>query len=163
MKNKKILILGHARHGKDTVAQMISDETGLKFESSSMAAAKIFIYDYLKDKYGYNSFKDCYEDRINHRKEWHDLICDYNKNDRAGLARDVLSINDMYVGMRSNVELEESQGLFDIILGIFDPDKPLESKDSFDIDLFRVSDYIVITGNLKKTRKNIKKFCKILI
>lgn len=164
MKNKKILILGHARHGKDTVAQMISDETGLKFESSSMAAAKIFIYEYLKDKYGYKSFEECYEDRINHRKEWHDLICEYNKDDKARLAKDILKLNDMYVGMRSNVEIEESQnqGLFDIILGIFDPNKPLETKDSFDIDLFEKSDYILVTGNLEKTRKNIKKFCKIL-
>lgn len=163
--NKKILVLGHMRHGKDTVAQMISNETGLTFESSSMNAAKIFIYDELKQKYNYQSFEECYEDRLNHRKEWHDLICDYNKEDKARLAKNILSINDMYVGMRSNEEIMacKEQGLFDLVIGVFDPDKPLENHDSFDIDLFKMSDIIIPTGCLMKTLKNVKLICKLLV
>lgn len=155
---KKILLIGHARHGKDTVAQMISDETGIKFESSSMTAAKIFIYDELKEKYNYSSFEECYEDRMNHRKEWHELICGYNEKDPSRLTKDILSINDMYVGMRSDREFQEcmKNNLFDLVVGVFDPNKPLEPKDSFDIDLFRSCDFLIITGDLEKTRKNVK-------
>jgi hypothetical protein len=154
----KLLIIGHGRHGKDTVAQMISDCTGLTFESSSKSAAKIFIYDKLKDKYGYKTFKECYEDRSNHRAEWHDLICWYNKDDKAKLAKKILSLNDMYVGMRSNQEIEKCQqdNLFDHIIGVYDPNKPLEPDDSFDINLFEKSDIIIITGNQNRVRENIE-------
>lgn len=161
MKNK-ILIVGHMRHGKDTVAQMISENTGLTFESSSVAAAKIFLYDALKDKYEYSSFGECYDDRINHRKEWHDLICEYNKGDKARLAKDILSINDMYVGMRSNEEVNKclKDGIFDLVIGVFDPNKPLEPKESFDIDMFAISDFIIITGDIDKTRRTVELISK---
>ncbi len=64
-----ILIIGHGRHGKDTLAELIQVYTGFTFKSSSESAAEIFIYDALKEKYGYKSFIECYEDRHNHRAE----------------------------------------------------------------------------------------------
>ena len=82
-----LLIIGHARHGKDTVAEIISEFTGYKFESSSMAAARIFIFDALKEKYGYKSFNECFEDRVNRRKEWYDLICAFKEKDSSSLAK----------------------------------------------------------------------------
>lgn len=163
--SKKVLIIGHARHGKDTVAEMIRDFTGLSFESSSISAAKIFIYDALKPKYGYSSFDHCYKDRVNHRKEWHDLICEYNKDNKARLAERILSTNDIYVGMRSNEEASEClrRGLFDIVIGVFDPNKALEHKDSFDIDIFKLSDLIIITGDIDKTKRNVKLISEFLV
>jgi len=154
----KLLIIGHGRHGKDTVAQMISDCTGLTFESSSKSAAKIFIYDKLQNKYNYKNFNECYEDRVNHRAEWHNLICEYNRDNKSKLAKKITSLNDMYVGMRSNEEIEKciKDNIFDYIIGVFDPKKPLEPKDSFNIDLFEKSDIIFITGDLDKVRKNVE-------
>lgn len=143
--NKKILILGHARHGKDTFAEILRDHFGLKFKSSSVAASEIFLYDTLKDKYGYETPEECFEDRVNHRQEWHELIVDYNKDDRARLAKDILKDADCYVGMRSGLEIEEckKQGLFDIIIWVdaserLDP----EPKESFNIDI-SYADFIV--------------------
>ena len=143
-----LLIIGHARHGKDTVAQMIEDMFQLTFESSSQAAADIFIYDELKDKYGYQTPEECFEDRVNHRKEWHDLICDYNKEDKARLAKGILERADMYVGMRSSEEIREclNQGLFDYVVGVYDPRKPHEPRDSFNIDLFVDADIVIPNG-----------------
>jgi len=154
----KLLIIGHGRHGKDTVAQMISDCTGLTFESSSKSAAKIFIYDKLQNKYNYKNFNECYEDRVNHRAEWHNLICEYNRDNKSKLAKKITSLNDMYVGMRSNEEIEKciKDNIFDYIIGVFDPKKPLEPKNSFNIDLFEKSDIIFITGDLDKVRKNVE-------
>lgn len=147
----KLLILGHARHGKDTVAEMLQDLYGITFKSSSMAAAEIFIYDALKDKYGYNTFEDCYNDRTNRRKEWHDLICDYNKDDKAMLAKAILKTNDCYVGMRSDAEINEckAQGLFDLIIGVYNPNKPLEPAESFDIDLWQQCDLVIPNSGTK--------------
>lgn len=165
MKKYKLLIIGHMRHGKDTVAEIIEKHTGMSFKSSSEMAAEIFIYDELKDKYGYSSFIECFKDRMNHRAEWHDLIKKYNSPDKAKLAKEILKYNDMYVGMRSQVEIDKciEDSVFDMIIGVFDPKKPLEPKDSFDIDLFTSSDIIIPTGDLKKVEDKVKKLCDNLL
>lgn len=143
--SNKILIVGHGRHGKDTMAEILNKNFGLTFESSSMKAAELFIFESLKDKYNYKSFDDCYNDRSSKRVEWHDLIIEYNKEDKARLAKDILLESDIYVGMRSKEEHDEciSQGLFGWVIGVFDIRKPLESSDSFDIDLWNSCDFIV--------------------
>ena len=87
--------------------EMIEENTGMSFKSSSEMAAEIFIYDELKAKYGYTSFIECFEDRMNHRAEWHDLIKNYNNPDKAKLAKEILNHNDMYVGMRSQAEIDK--------------------------------------------------------
>lgn len=163
--SKKICILGHGRHGKDTVAELISNITGFKFKSSSEMAAMLFIYDILKHTEGYNSFEECYLDRHNHRALWHDMICEYNKEDKAKLAKDILSYNDMYVGMRSNDELEACKDikLFDYIIGVFDPNKALESSDSFNIDIWKHCDFIIPTGDIEEVKTRVNKICKLLI
>jgi len=161
----KLLIIGHMRHGKDTVAAMIEEFTGMSFKSSSEMAAEIFIYDELKDKYGYSSFLECFEDRMNHRAEWHDLIKNYNVPDKARLAKEILKHNDMYVGMRSQAEIDKciEDGIFDLIIGVFDPNKPFEPKDSFDIDLFSSSDILIPTGDLKIVKEKVRKLCVYLL
>ena len=60
----KLCIIGYARSGKDTAAEVLEGYFGVKHTSSSMAAAKIFIFEKLKDKYGYKSFEECFEDRL---------------------------------------------------------------------------------------------------
>jgi len=161
----KLLVIGHMRHGKDTVAEMIEENTGMSFKSSSEMAAEIFIYNELKEKYGYTSFLECFEDRMQHRAEWHDLIKNYNYPDKAKLAKEILKQNDMYVGMRSQAEIDKciEDGVFDMIIGVFDPEKPLEPKDSFDIDLFASSDIIIPTGDLEIVKRKVKKLCDYLL
>lgn len=141
----KIVIIGHARHGKDTLARAFKALYNLSFTGSSEAASDLFIYNILKDKYGYKTSTECFEDRVNHRKEWYDLIVEYNKFDKARLAKDIMANSDMYVGMRSNEELEESleQGVFDYVIGVYNPRLPLESTDSFNIDLWKQSDFVI--------------------
>lgn len=147
-----ILIIGHARHGKDTVAEYIELLFGLSFKSSSLAASEIFLYAALKEKYGYQTPEECYEDRMNRREEWHNMICEYNTPDKARLAKDILATNDMYVGMRSDEEFQESmrQGLFDLVLGVFNPRKPLESPKSFSINMWSAADLVIPNDQGKK-------------
>lgn len=163
--NIKLLILGHARHGKDTFAEILNEEFGLKFESSSKAAADIFIYDVLKDKYGYKTPEECFEDRVNHRGEWHELICDYNIDDKAKLAKSILERADCYVGMRSRYEIEEclNQKLFDLIIWVDASDRlPLESSDSFNIDISNADVIIPNNGTYEEFRDKVIRFGKIL-
>lgn len=138
MENKtpKILVIGAARWGKDTFAEILNQEFGYTFESSSQAAANIFLYDLLKDKYNYQTPEECFEDRVNHRQEWYEAICEYNKDDRAKLAKGILKRSDCYVGMRDWEEIDECkrQGLFDIIIWVDASERlPHEDASSFNI------------------------------
>jgi len=137
MHNLKLLVISGQRSGKDTLAEIFSDYFGVTYTSSSQAAADIFIYEVLKDKYGYKTPEECFEDRVNHRAEWYNLICDYNKDDKAKLAKGILKSSNMYVGMRDREEIEEClrQKLFDLIIWV-DASKRVapEPASSFNID-----------------------------
>ena len=50
MSKLKLLIIGHGRHGKDTVSEILHDNYGYSFESSSQFCSKLFIFNDLKDK-----------------------------------------------------------------------------------------------------------------
>lgn len=119
------------------MAEILRDNFGLKFKSSSQAAVDIFLYDKLKEQYGYTTPEECFEDRVNHRQEWYESICDYNKDDRTRLAKGILEISDCYVGMRDKGEIDAciNQGLFDLIVWVDASDRlPLEDSSSFNID-----------------------------
>lgn len=162
---KKLLIIGHKRHGKDTVAEFLMKHFGYTFESSSQAASRIFLFDALKEKYGYKTPEECFEDRVNRRAEWYDLICEYNKKDKTALAREIMKESGMYVGMRSNIEVEEclSQDIFDLVIGVYDPRKPLEDVDSFNIDMWEKADIIIPNGaSLSELERKVKLLKPIL-
>lgn len=103
---RKLIVVGQGRHGKDTFCEIAEQYFGLTFESSSSFACRSIIFEILKDKYGYKSIEDCFEDRHNHRTEWYDLICEYNSKDKTRLAQEILNEHDIYCGMRSIDELE---------------------------------------------------------
>jgi nicotinamide riboside kinase len=144
----KLLIIGHARHGKTTSANFLSNRFNLKFSDSSRAAAEIFLYDKLKDKYGYKDFEECYEDRVNHREEWFDEICRFNEKDPARLAKEIMKTADIYCGMRSNREILKcvEDNVFDYIIFIYNPDLPYEDANSFDIDFDKLPEHYTITN-----------------
>lgn len=166
--NKKfptLLIIGSARHGKDTFAELLRDNFGLGFVSSSQAASDIFIYDTLKKQYGYTTPEQCFEDRINHRAEWHDLIFEYNQEDRARLAKEILKRADCYVGMRNRDEIAESmkQGLFDLIIWVDASERlPLESPDSFNIDKACADIVIENNGTFEQFKEKVNRLGEIL-
>ena len=113
----KLLIVGDGESGKDTVAAMFA-EKGMTFKSSSRAALEIFLYDLLKQELGYDDIEEAYKDRRNFRTLWKLCISVYNLGDPARLCREILANNDIYVGMRSKVELEVSRKLFDAVIWV---------------------------------------------
>jgi hypothetical protein len=114
----KILILGNARHGKDTLAERLNEHFGMTFKSSSEMAMELFIFDEIAEQFGYTTMEQCFEDRVNHRTLWYKMICGYNKDDRARLTKDILEVYDCYVGMRDLDEFEASKELFDVIIWV---------------------------------------------
>jgi adenylate kinase family enzyme len=159
----KILILGHGRHGKDTVAQYISEKYGLKFISSSRAVFEEAVWPHLCGDYidwGGTNIEEakmlCFEDRINRRAEWKKLISDYNTPDKAALAKIILSKNDMYVGMRCEHEYEASKHLFDKIFWVHRIGYMPEPEMTITMDL-RTMIPLVNTGHLEKLYSQIRK------
>lgn len=107
----KLIICGLARHGKDTAAEYLRDKYGMTFQSSSRAALDIFLFDSLNMNRGWSNLKPypdkdaAFADRVNLREYWHESIKCYNTPDKARLAKEILSKNDIYVGMRCRDEL----------------------------------------------------------
>jgi dephospho-CoA kinase len=162
----KICILGSMKHGKDTFAEILNEEFGYTFESSSQSAANIFLYDLLKDKYGYTTPEECFEDRVNHRQEWYEAICEYNKDDKAKLAKGILDRSQCYVGMRDRAEIDEcmKQGIFDLIIWVDASDRlPMEDASSFNIDI-TCADIIIDNNHDYETfRKKVIRLGKTLL
>lgn len=156
----KILILGSARHGKDSVAEMLKSNYGFTFSSSSKAALNIFLFDLLNTKYGknYKSKEEAFEDRKSQvmRDIWYEEISNYNKDNKTRLAEDILKSYDIYVGMRSFEEIEacKKKGLFDLILGVYNPSIPMESTSSNSIDLLKHCDIIISNNGTLKDLNN---------
>tara|TARA_R110000782_G_scaffold263301_1_gene355879 strand:+ start:805 stop:1329 length:525 start_codon:yes stop_codon:yes gene_type:complete len=167
--NPKILILGDARHGKDTLAEILCEKTDLKFANSSRTAVDIFLIDvlYTKHNLSYRSKEQAYEDRVNHRKIWYDEICLYNSEDKLRLVKDILKIADIYVGLRSMEEVEQAvkEDSFDHIIGIYDYRKPRESNDSNTADVFKYSDFVIMNnGTIDNLRfKVVNILLKVLV
>lgn len=100
----KILVIGHARHGKDTVCEMLRDSYGYTFEASSLFCAESVIMPWFARKGApYASVEACYEDRVNWRSEWHDAIAAFN-TPKSRLGRAIWSQYDIYAGLRCNRE-----------------------------------------------------------
>lgn len=100
MGKPKLLIIGHGRHGKDTVAQMIADKMGLKFSSSSDFVGRKAIWP-MWGQERYDSYEAMFDDRVNFRSTWGDLIEAYNTPDASRTGSEMIAEgNDMYVGMR---------------------------------------------------------------
>lgn len=163
--NIRLCIVGSARWGKDTVAELLKEYYGLNFISSSQACADIFIYDELKDKYGYKTPEECFLDRVNHRDEWYQMICNYNKDDKAKLAKEILKYNNTYVGMRDWAEIQEclKQELFDLVIWV-DASKrlPQESVESFNITTADADVIIENNGTLEELKEKVKRIGKLL-
>jgi hypothetical protein len=100
-KKPRLLIIGYARHGKDTVAEFLSHNHEFKYTTSSEICSKEVIFPVLSPLYGYKTVEECFNDRANHRKEWYDLITEYNQPNRCSLAHDIFSVSDVYCGLRN--------------------------------------------------------------
>ncbi len=130
---KKLLILGHGQHGKDSAAEIIQHETGLKFVSSSQAALDV-IRPLLTIATGITDPVQLFNTRSWHRPLWHEAIKLYNSPDKTALCRYVLAISDVYVGMRCKYELAACRGLFDHVFWVDASErKPPESEASMSI------------------------------
>lgn len=174
---QKIAVIGHARHGKDTVCEMLRDRYGFEFTSSSLFCAERVVFPryrawcmggqdviferhigWPKDDPGWITADDCFNDRSNHRALWFDLIADYCKPDAARLARDILEKHDVYAGIRSTREFHAAvnEGIFDLVLWV-DRSKhlPKEPKTSMELQPWMADFVIDNNGSLDDLEREV--------
>lgn len=141
----RLIVVGYGRHGKDTVCELLRDNHNYTFESSSKFCSKHFIFNELKDKYGYTTEEECYADRHNHRAEWYNLISGFCDPDAAKLGKAIFSEYDIYCGLRNKREFYamKNQGIFDYAIWVDRSDhvEP-EAKDSMSIEPW-MTDYVI--------------------
>lgn len=114
------MIAGHGRHGKDTVCEILRDDYGMTFQSSSQAAADHSIFDILKKLLGYKTSVECYEDRSNHRVLWYELIKAINHRSLTTLATHIYKNSHIYCGIRDRDEFLaiKKAKLFDVSIWV---------------------------------------------
>ena len=128
------MLMGYARHGKDSVLDILRG-TGYGFTAvnSSEFANKKAVFPYLAPLYGYETLEECYADRVNHRAEWMKLIHDYNTPDLARLSKGIFEVCDVYAGIRNADEFKAArqQALFDYAIWVDASERmPPEPNDS---------------------------------
>lgn len=146
----KVLVIGHAQHGKDTVKDSLAGRWGLKTMNVSLFAVETFIYSALAPKYGYLSHQQCYENRHGDamRQEWADLFDKYCGEDKARFVRECLTYTDVYAGIRHRDQFEAARPLFDLVLWVdASKRKPIEPT----LELTEEDSDWILDNNLSKT------------
>jgi hypothetical protein len=161
----KLMVIGYARHGKDTVCELLQQQYNYSFQSSSMFCAELFIYETLKDEHGYTSLQQCFEDRHNHRQTWYELIRDYNRPDATRLGRALYARYDIYCGLRNRAEFHalRNSGSFDYSIWVDRSDHlPPEPPTSISIEPW-MADYVIDNnGTLEELAINVKSLITML-
>jgi hypothetical protein len=83
-------------------------------------ACKLFLFEQIREKYGYATIEDCYNDRHSHRQIWYEAIRRFNEVDRSRLGQLIFQSYDIYDGCRDKEEFDalKLKNLFDIAIWV---------------------------------------------
>lgn len=159
---EKIVIMGYARHGKDTVCELLRDKYGLKFTSSSLFCAERVVLPRARDEATMPFYKDaqaCYDDRANHRAFWFDAITAHNTPDKSRLGREIFEENDVYCGIRNAREFHalKNAGVFHWAIWVDATERgmPVEDKSSCTVEPWMADFVLDNNGSLEDLERNL--------
>jgi len=164
-----LCVIGHGRHGKDTVAEYISELwPGFTYAYGTSWYAKDIVCDKffagspdLRAAYNTEIF---WQDRHAHRKFWFDTIRDYNATDNGvALYKDCLREQNILTGIRKASELYElkKQGIVDCTLWVERDGWPLEAIETMELDKCDADFTIENDGTLVSLREKISRMSRI--
>lgn len=133
MPRTKLMIVGHGRHGKDTVCEILARDWGYSWTTSSKIASGVVWERAAKWRNSGMSaemkeeacrivdtcltIEDCFEDRHHShrtRQFWYEAIAEYSREDPTSLTRDIFKQCDIYAGIRNPRELHAAQRAQDL-------------------------------------------------
>ena len=148
------------------MCDILRDQHGFTFRSSSDFCAERFIYNALRAKYGYQSYDQCYNDRHNHRAEWYNMIHDYCRDDYARLGREIFAENDIYCGLRNKGEFHamRNSGVFDYAIWVDRSDHmPQEDHSSMSLEIW-MADYVIDNNStVEDLQRNVRELTEHLL
>lgn len=172
----RLLIMGYARHGKDTVCELLRDDYGFNFTSSSQFCAERVIFPALQEQWKrfrgasptpvarpeagpYETAQECFDDRANHRKLWYDLITAHNTPDLARLGREIFEDHDVYCGIRNAREFHalRNAGVFDVAIWVDASQRglPVEGRDSCTVEPWMADFVLDNNGSLEDLTRSL--------
>lgn len=160
VRDMKILVMGYARHGKDTVCEILA-QRGYRFTSTSLFCAERIMmpaFERINIAQPYDSVEDCFNDRHNHRAFWFDMISAFNRPDGTALGRAIFEEHDIYCGIRNAREFHalKNAGVFDVAIWVDRSDHlPPEYRSSCTVELWMADFVIDNNGTLEELRINI--------
>lgn len=160
-----LLVIGHARHGKDTVCEILRDKYGYKFMSSSEYCAEHVVFPILGPIYGYHTWQDCFVDRSNHRAEWFNIIREYNGKNPARLGLEIFATYNIYCGLRNAEEMRalKLEKAYDVAIWV-DASERVPAEDSSSNTITRdMADYSLSNnGTIEELQESIDVLMKHL-
>lgn len=120
----RLMVIGYARHGKDTACEYLRDRYGFTFISSSTFVLKKAVRPRLaQEGYTYASIEECQAQREtvpDWRRIWFEAIRDYNTPDLTRLGKELYEQYDIYCGIRRLEEFLALQAakVFDVAIWI---------------------------------------------
>ena len=140
---KRVLFLGHGRHGKDTACETLAKATGWK----NAGTTSIYLTPYVVKEYErlgmHHLIRDAYAHRHANRELWRRVGDEIRRDDPALLVRDALKVGPITGGCRGAPEVEavRRESLVDLIVWV-DASKrhPLDPTVEFDCS---VADLII--------------------
>lgn len=109
---RRFMVVGHGRAGKDETAIYLAKTLGLRYEGSTSLSIKPIITSGMYDNNRTELQELCYSTRHDNRKYWYDFANMLRQIDPLLLIKLTLSYSDILVGTRSFQELENGVQLF---------------------------------------------------
>jgi hypothetical protein len=166
MKPLNLIVTGHKEHGKDEFCKILVEFLPeYSFASSSLFVAERVIFPVLAPLYGYKTIEECFIDRVNHRKEWFDLIVKYNGKELTRLGIEIFGKYHIYCGLRNIWELNALKAIdtVDLVIWIDASErKSLESSDSLTISKYDADIILDNNTSIEEFRRRILNFSKCL-
>jgi hypothetical protein len=159
---QKLLVIGHGRHGKDTVCEILRDDYGFSFISSS----RFVLDEAIWNDWGAARYADkeaCYSDRGNNRALWFNMIASYNTPDKTRTVTGMFAQGySIYCGLRSRDELNATRHLFDKIVWV-DRSLRLPSEVALSMELSKQDATHILdnNGSLQDLRHSVAKLMSL--
>lgn len=170
-----VLVLGYGRHGKDTVSEMLRDNFGFTFTSSSEFCAEKVVMEAIEKAWvdfettsmtkknpppipRYATVQECFDDRANHRQFWYEAIRDFNRPDLTALGQAIFAENDVYCGLRHKSEFHavKNAGIPDVVIWVDRSDHlPPEPKESCSVEPWMADFIIDNNGTIEELEINV--------
>jgi hypothetical protein len=110
----KLLITGHGECGKDTAAELLSEELGIKNGMSISKAMSVQVAERL----GVDP-ETAYEQRRDNRILWMEVINGFRFSDPTKPLREAFRYGDIVSGARMKCEVDDrTEGLFDFLIWV---------------------------------------------